>query len=321
MHEETSYIDLAPIPPPLWRITVTEVMPPLPHLDMDLIRTFVAICETGNFSRAAERVHRSPSAVSLQVKKLETMVGRPLFQREARNVLLRPEGERLLGYARQILKLNDTAIAEFLVPPLEGVVRFGAPNDSGAVAVPAILQRFAASHPHVQVDVRLDSGEALFQQCQAGKLDVAVVSRESAPHGPLEVIHREPLVWVGRRNGSAIHTSPLPLALADPGCSWRAMALSALDHVGIPYRVAYSSEHCLGQAAAVEADLAIAPLPISVATGSLEVLGPSHGLPLLGSFSMRLMRRDGAGPAAEALAEHVVQNYRDMADRGQRLFA
>ncbi|MGB0695980.1 MAG: LysR family transcriptional regulator [Rhodospirillaceae bacterium] len=300
---------------------MSAILPPMPHLDMDLIRTFVAICETGNFSRAAERVNRTPSAVSLQVKKLETLVGRALFQRESRSVMLTHDGERLLGYARQILKLNDAAIAQFLAPPMEGIVRFGAPLDSGVVAVPAILQRFAATHPHVQVDVRLDTGDALFARCKDGGLDVAVLSRESAPHGPLQPIHREPLVWVGRKHGQAVHQDPIPLALADPGCSWRAMAVAALDKIGRPYRVAYFSEHCQGQAAAVEADLAVAPLPLSVVKPPLAVLGEEQGLPPLGDFAMRIMVRPEAGAVAEALAEHVTQSYRDMADQGLRLFA
>ena len=115
-----------------------------PGIDLDLARTFVAICDSGNFSKAAERVHRTPSAVSLQVKRLEDMLGRALFRREARSVVLTADGEMLLGYARRLLALSDEAMAHFVLPPMEGKVRLGAPFDSGVIAIPAILAGEAA---------------------------------------------------------------------------------------------------------------------------------------------------------------------------------
>jgi DNA-binding transcriptional LysR family regulator len=288
---------------------------------MDLIQTFVAICEEGNFSRAAERVHRTPSAVSLQVKKLEALLGRSLFDRETRSVRLTGDGEVLLSYARRLLALNDEALTRFRQPDLEGVVRLGAPNDSGVLALPPILRRFAATHPHVRVDVRLDTGRELYRRQSEGELDVIVFSMEAMKTSTLKPVHVEDLVWVGLKGGRAIHQRPLPLALADQGCAWRSMALTALDAAGIPHRVAYASEMCRGQAAAVEADLAIAPLPASAVESPLIRLGAAEGLPPLGRFNIYLTIRDGAGEAAEALADHVTARFHDLFDRGQRLFA
>jgi DNA-binding transcriptional LysR family regulator len=300
-------------------MAATTLLPSL--VDMDLARTFVAICEEGNFTRAADRVHRTPSAVSLQVKKLEGLLNRPLFDRETRMVRLTADGEVLLSYARRLLALNDEVLARFRDAPLEGTVRLGAPNDSGVLALPAILRRFAATHPQVRVDVRLDTGRSLYQRQGAGELDVIVFSMEAMATSSLAPVHVEELVWAGLRGGRAVERRPLPLALADPGCAWRALALAALDRQGIPHRVAYASEMCRGQIAAVEADLAIAPLPASAVTPPLVRLGAAQGLPPLGHFNIYLTVRDDAGPAADALADHVADQFRSLADSGHRLFA
>lgn len=290
------------------------------NLEIDILRTFLVICESGNFSKAAERVHRTPSAVSLQVKKLEEVLGRAMFRREARSVSLTGEGEILLSYARRLLALNDEAVARFLAQPLDGRISFGAPNDSGIFAIPGFLKRFASTHPNVDVDVVLDVSSALRRRCANGELDLVLFTGEGPANA--ETIFAEELVWIGLKQGEAQKRRPLPLALADHGCSWRAAALSALDSADIPYRVAYSSEHCQGQIAAIEADLAIAPLPLTVARSAPFVrLDADWGLPPLGRYEVFLLKRDGAGPATDALARHIGESYREAADRGTRLIA
>ncbi|KXJ50330.1 MAG: LysR family transcriptional regulator [Thalassospira sp. Nap_22] len=290
------------------------------NLDLDLARTFVAICETGNFSRAAEKVHRSASAISLQVKKLETMVGRELFKRETRKVTMTEDGEVLLGYARRLLKLNDEAMSHFHTPEFSGTVRLGVPNDTGVVVIPEILRRFAQTHAHVDIDVHLGPTRTLRQAIHKGDLDIAVFSFD-AELDRQPPIHAEPLVWLGARHGSAIDKRPLPVSMAEPGCYWRTMALKALDDAGVNYRIAYTSEFCQAQIAAVRADLAIAPLPISVISDDLVHLGPSHGLPEIGEYRMTLAKRDGHGAVEEALAEHVIAGFRKISERGMRVFA
>lgn len=293
----------------------------IPHLEIDLARTLVAISETRNFSKAAEQVHRTPSAISLQVKRLEETVGRPLFRRGTRSVSLTSDGETLLGFARRLLKLNEEAMAHFLVPQVEGKVSLGAPHDSGIFAIPGFLKRFASTHPHVEVEVKLDSSASLRRRCAAGELDLVLFTSADGGLPPVEPVYTEALVWIGLRHGEAVHRTPLPLALANQGCAWRAMALAALDAQGIAYRAAYSSEYCQGQIAAVEADLAVAPLPLSVVTPPFVRLGEDFGLPPLGNYTVFMRRRDGAGPVVDALAEHVGASFRDLSGRGNRLFA
>ena len=300
---------------------MSAITPHLPNLDMDLARTFVAICESGNFSRAAERVHRTPSAVSLQVKKLEDMVGRCLFTREPRAVVPTGDGEMLLGYARKLLRLNDEAMARFLLPRIEGHVRLGVPDDTGVFAIPAILKRFASTHPEVAVDVRLDYSTALRRRFEAGELDVAIVGTNEKPDATAEEIHRGRLIWVGLKDGEAMTRTPLPLAVADPGCWWRGAALKALDAAGISYRIAYSSETCNGQLAAVEADLAVAPLPATVVSSSIVAVPATFRLPDISTYKVFMMRRQASGSVAEALARHVADSLKDYCGRGVRVFA
>jgi DNA-binding transcriptional LysR family regulator len=279
-------------------------------LEFDLLRTLVAIADTGSFNRAARAVFRTPSAVSMQMKKLEEQVGRPLFAKDGRSVILTPDGETLVGYSRRILKLAEEALRRFRAPEIEGKITLGTPDDYAGQFLPDILARFAASHPNVEVDVFCQSTRELLERLANGTVDIALVS---AGHGQPSgmAVHREPLVWAGLRHGCAHERSPLPLAVSHLGCCWRKQALAALDEAGIPYRIAYCSHHYSGQLAAVRAGLALAPFPLSTVRGDLKVFGEESGLPPIGHFEIELRRGAGAtGPLYDALASHVVNNFR-----------
>ncbi len=290
----------------------------LPLLENDVLRTFVAITETGSFARAAKAVFRTPSAVSMQIRKLEDTLGRPVFVRDGRSVRLTTEGEALLGYARRILRLSDEAVGLFKAPAVEGVVCIGTPDDFGTRFLPNILSRFARTHPAVDVDVTLDMSNALLDRLDEGDLDLTLVTTAFGPEAldRGRVVYTEPLVWAGLECGCAYEQRPVPLALAPQGCAWRATALASLDEAGIPSRTAYSSPHCAGQMAAIYADLAIAPFPESLIAKPLERLDERHGLPPLGNYNIVLAKRANLGPAAEALARHVVESFRDIARSG-----
>lgn len=284
-----------------------------PVLDLEILRSFVAIAEAGNFTRAASQVFRTPSALSMQIKRLEELVGQPLFIREARRVSLTPEGEAMLGYALRLLKLNHEAINYFTAPELEGTVRLGTPDDIGTRILPQVLTRFSRSHPAVQVNVIVGRSADMLKQLTAGKLDLILVTcgDEGRPEGG-EVVHSEPLVWAGAQAGIAATLSPLPLALASPECPWRQMALEALDRSGPPYRVAYTSAHCAGQEAAMQADLAIGPFPVSLVHPPLQVLGQEHELPPLGEYQIVMLHRGEQGSAPYVLGSHVRSAFKTI---------
>lgn len=195
---------------------------PIPLLDNDVLRTFVAIAETGNFSTAAEAVFRTPSAVSMQIKKLEEQLGATLFLRDARSVSLTRHGEMLLSYARNILALSNEAVSRFIMPELSGVVRLGAPEDIGERLLPSILKSFAESYPGIMVDVTIDMSMGLKKRMEEQRLDLALINCATRPFPTGgEVVFRERLVWAGAKCGSAHRRDPLPISIWEDGCIWR----------------------------------------------------------------------------------------------------
>lgn len=287
----------------------------MPLIDMELYRTFVTISETSSFSKASELVGRTPSAVSMQVKKLETILGVSVFSREGRTVRMTSEGEALLGYARRILKMNEEAVSLFLSPSVEGEVRFGAPSDFGTRFLPTFLSRFARTHPGVNVDVHLDGSPQLHQQMKQGGLDLVLYT--ARPESELvrggEIVFTEPLVWVGLEGGVAYDRDPVPLTVSTSGCPWRRAARVALDSAEKPYRISYTSFHSAGQEAALLADLAIAPFPASVVEPPLQVLDDRHDLPEIGNYHIILAQNPRAGKATQAFAAHVKECFQEMA--------
>lgn len=286
-------------------------------LELDLLRTFVAIVDTGSFKAAADLVYRTPSAISMQVKKLEEIVGRAVFKRDARSVTLTPDGEVLLAYARRLLHLSNEALGHFRKPQFEGVVSLGAPDDYGSRFLPSILKRFATTHPGVVVDVVIDLSVNLRERVKAGKLDLALLSCAPGTEidANVEIVLEEPLVWTGVKGGCAHLSDPLPVSMWEEGCAWRSNAVSALTTVGRDYRVAYMSSHSAGQKAAVLADLAIAPFPKSLVEAPLTPLAEADGLPALSTYCIGLITGTTAGEAAHAVAAHVKSAFQDHQTR------
>jgi DNA-binding transcriptional LysR family regulator len=278
---------------------------PLPLLDLDVLRTFVAIAETGSFTAAANAVFRTPSAVSMQIKKLEETLRCAVFNRDARSVSLTADGEILMGYARRMLAINREAVSKFVVPDVSGVVRLGSPDDYGERVLPAVLKRFAQSHPSVAVDVIIDQSVNLRRRLNERELDITLftVCRNIPPDA--EILLTEPIVWGGARGGCAHMRKPLPVSVWEEGCAWRADALEALGRDGVEYRVAYMSAHTAGQRSAILADLAIAPLPKSFIGDEIVALGPEHGLPQLSNYNLAMIVAPDASAPVRAAADHI----------------
>lgn len=283
---------------------------PLPLLDNDVLRTFVAIAETGNFSTAAEAVLRTPSAVSMQIKKLEEQLKTTLFLRDARSVTLTQHGEMLLSYARRMLALSNEAVSRFVMPELSGVVRLGAPDDIAERLLPKLLKDFGESFPGIMVDVTVDQSLLLRRRMEEQRLDLALINCATRPFPTGgEIIHTEKLVWAGAKCGTAYLRDPLPVSVWEDGCVWRQDALAQLDKHKRPYRIAYASAHTMAQRAAVVSDLAIAPFPRSYVTGDMRILGAKEGLPELISFDIRLLSSPQLSTPAKAVAEGIREAF------------
>ena len=290
---------------------------PLPLLELDILRTFVAIAETGSFSTAASVVYRTPSAVSMQIKKLEEMLGRAVFTRDARSVTLTADGSMLLTYARRLLALNREAVSQFIAPDISGVVRFGSPDDVGERILPSVLKRFAKTHPSISVDVVIDQSANLIKRFEEKRLDITLLTcqKDKLPAGA-EIVLREELVWAGAKGGTAHLCSPLPVSLWEEGCAWRAGAVEGLLKIGREYRVAYMSAHTAGQRAAIQSDLAIAPLPKSFVGDDMIVLGEEDGLPPIGCYDLAMLIGDDAEPPVCAVSDHIRATFENQAETG-----
>ncbi|KXF76897.1 LysR family transcriptional regulator [Paramesorhizobium deserti] len=280
---------------------------PLPILDLDVLRTFVMIAETGSFSAAANAVFRTPSAVSMQIKKLEETLSTTLLERDARSVSLTSDGEMLLGYARRMLTLNREAVAKFVAPTISGVVRLGSPDDIGECVLPFVLKRFAETHPNVTVDVVIDQSVNLRKRIDEHRLDITMINISDAglKTSDIEVLMTEQLVWAGAKGGTAHERNPLPLSMWEEGCVWRANALEVLEKAGREYRVAYMSSHTTGQRSAILSDLAIAPFGKTLLGEGIVPLGPEHGLPPLGTYQLGMIVARDAGQHVQVVAEHL----------------
>ncbi|MVW75822.1 LysR family transcriptional regulator [Pseudomonas xionganensis] len=279
-----------------------------PSIDSELLRTFVAIADHGGFTRAAEMVNRTQSAVSMQMKRLEEdVMQRPLFQREGRQLSLTAEGQLLLGYARRILKLHAEVLSSLRQPHMVGTVRIGTPDDYVMRFMQGILVRFAESYPLVQVELHC---EPSFQLLQRQDLDLTVVTREPGTEIG-QLLRQERLVWA-QAKGSGLHErSPLPLAMFNAQCFCRAWACNGLDALGRDYRIAYTSPSLSAIMAAVSAGLAITAQLQSLITPDLQIIGEAEGLPALPSASIVLLRNERShSQVSETLAEQIVEGFR-----------
>lgn len=281
-----------------------------PLIDTDVLRSFVAIADNASFSRGARQVFRTPSALSMQIKRLEEMLGQSLFIREPRRVRLTAHGELLLGYARRLLALNAEAVECFLAPRIAGEITLGLPDDLSDMALSRALGTLARSQPSLQVHVVAAASTDLRLQAEHGELDAAllVTGSSDVDSDPAELLRNDAMAWAGLAGGTAHRLRPLPLALANHGCSWRRNALDALDAAGINYRVAYSSQNGAGQLAAVRAGLAVAPVPVRLITAPCVTLDTA--LPPLADSHIALIRAPERSPASDALVDALKQAYR-----------
>lgn len=263
------------------------------NLDMAVLRTLVAVSELGSFARASVRIGRSESAVSLQLKKLEEQIGRPLFRRDGRGVALTDTGEVMLTYARRLIELNDESVTAAAGASIEGLVRLGVPQDFADIWLPSALVRFARTHPGIQVETTIDRSPALARKLARGELDLAMTI---APVRPSVSLWSAPLPmrWIGPRGFAVAYTrSPLSLAVFDPPCFFRSAATAALDKAGIPWKVAFSSPNLASLWAAVSGSLGVTVRAPVGLPSQLQALGDEAGLPQLPSVALVMTGHDG----------------------------
>lgn len=283
-------------------------------LDLDQLRTFVAIAEAGSFTRAAEVVHKTQSAVSMQMRRLEERIGKTIFARDGRMSKLTEDGERLLGYARRMVRLSDETLAAFDETELTGTVRLGTPDDYADRFLPEILARFARSNPRVEVSVVCEQSTMLMEMARRAEIDLAIVT--NCGGSEVEVVRQEPLLWVASASHHVEEEDVLPLAMSRPPCIWRTAGLEGLSAIGRKYRVLYTSGNSTAISAAVQAGLAITVLAESALRPGMRVLSEADGFPRLPACEIGMVR-SWSRPAltsatVDKLAEHIVSSLDNL---------
>ena len=283
-------------------------------IDIDQLRTFIAIVETGSFTKAAEFVHKTQSAVSMQMKRLEERLDRPIFARDGRASKLTEDGQRLLDYARRIVKLNVETLAAFSDAELSGRVALGVPDDYADRYLPEIMARFSRAYPGVELTVICEPTVDLIERIDANEVDLAIVTNCDGRR-PAETFRRERLLWVSSNRHPTHLETPLPLALGRPSCVWRRTAIDAMETAGRSFRLLYSSSNAGAVAAAVLAGLAVSVLPESGLRPGMRVLTGAEGFPELPSCRIGLIRNAHEGSAlADALAEHIISSLDNLSE-------
>lgn len=279
------------------------------HLDSDLLRTFVAVAEAGNITRAAEAVGRTQSAVSMQIRKLEEQVGAELFERGSRGVVISRKGDQLLPNARRIIALMDETAAQLEGPALVGQVRIGIPEEYGQSVISHALSTFSRHHRDVEITVSYGCSADNVARLRSGELDLAVVF-EWQDFSDGEILMTDPTVWATSDEHRVHEETPIPIALYGSSGWCRAFAVRSLEQRGIPYRVAYHSDTNGGLKLAVTSGLAIAPISRSNIPPGCRELTVADGFGDIDSSHVVLRRsRTAKGAVVEGMATCIREAF------------
>jgi DNA-binding transcriptional LysR family regulator len=278
------------------------------NIDTLTLQSFLAVAETGSFTRAASRVGRTQSAISQQMAKLENGLGKPLFIR-GKSLALTSEGHIFHGYARQIFAMHREALDRFKEPDLEGEVRFGLPEDFASVFLSDVLADFARIHPRILLHIECDLTLNLFERFKNQELDLVLVKMtrpDDFPNG--QEVWMEPLEWVGDES-LVKRDKPVSLVLSPQPCVYRASAIKALEAAGFNWHLIFSSSSYAGQAAAVKAGMGLTVLPRMMVPKDLAIVLSEH-LPELDDIHVSLLKHSDDNPAINSFEQFVLQKLR-----------
>jgi len=274
------------------------------------LECFLAVTETGSFTRAADKVSRTQSAVSQQVTKLESQIGKSLFVR-GKNLTLTSEGEILLTYARKIIQLNRDAMDRFKQPELQGEVRFGLPEDFASVFLSEVLTEYASLHPRMLLNVECDLTLNLFDRFKKKEFDLVLVKMnrpEDFPNGM--DVWSEALEWVGNKELLDLDDQAIPLVLSPQPCVYRARAIHALEKMNKKWRIVFSSHSYAGTVAAVKAGMGVTVLPRNMVPDDLQIIRSNTGIPNLDDTHISLLKHHDKNLAVNSFETFVVERLK-----------
>lgn len=279
-------------------------------MDLELLRAFVAVAETGGFSPAARSLNRTQSAVSLQIKRLEERMGAVLFERSSRRVVLSEAGGGFLPYARRMLRLQAEAQEAVGRSAQKEVLRFGLPDEQALAYLADLLGPFYRAHPEVQLAIHCDPSDLLVERLGDGLLDLVLAIRHSTTSGG-EHVASQPLVWVAGKDFDLDPEAPLPLAAHAEGCPYRAEGIGQLTRTGRDWQISFTSQSPTGINLAIRAGLGVTVKALRSVPDGCRVLGEAEGLPALQPATIELHRNPATNSlAAEALARKLIAAVR-----------
>lgn len=280
------------------------------NIPTDLLRTFVKAIDSGSFTRAGDLVGRTPSAISLQIKRLEAITDAILFQRDAHKLQLTADGRTVAQFARRILSLNDELLSNLRQPLVSGRVRLGAPHEYTASLLPEFLGKFAQANPNVMLEVTSDLSKNLLRRQLAGEFDLVIALHEDSASPGGRLVYTEPLVWVGSMDHASHLQTPLPLVLAPPPCIYRNRILQSLNQAQRACRIVYLSSSYNGISAAVRAGIGVTVMAGSAIPPNSKTFAERDGLPDLGKLELRLHKAQGSiSEALLRLEEYIAGSF------------
>ena len=280
-------------------------------LDLAALRALVAIADSGGVTRAAALLHRTQSAVSMQIKRLEDVLDTPLLDRTGRGVAPTAAGEQLVGYARRMLALNDEAWSRLTHEAFEGEITLGVPHDVVQPAIPQVLRRFAAGFPRMSLHLITANTSELRARHARGAVDVIVTTERAVGRGG-EVLDRRTLRWLGAPGGRANRNRPLPIAF-ERDCIFRPDVTARLSAAGIAWRMVTDTASLRTVEAVVCADLAVHAMLEGSSTGGMVHLGADAGLPVLEDWCIGLYVPPVASAPIEAIGALLQEGYGPLA--------
>ncbi|WP_448660857.1 transcriptional regulator LrhA [Enterobacter hormaechei] len=281
---------------------------PIMNLDLDLLRTFVAVADLNTFAAAAAAVCRTQSAVSQQMQRLEQLVGKELFARHGRNKLLTEHGIQLLGYARKILRFNDEACMSLMFSNLQGVLTLGASDESADTILPFLLNRISSVYPKLALDVSVKRNAFMVEMLKENEVDLVVTTHRPGQFDSL-TLRTSPTHWYCAAEYVLQKGEPIPLVLLDEPSPFRDMVLAALNEAGIPWRLAYVASTLPAVRAAVKAGLGVTARPVEMMSPDLRVLGQSEGLPSLPDTEYLLCHNAASNNELAKVVFEAMENY------------
>ncbi|QJQ15329.1 transcriptional regulator LrhA [Enterobacter hormaechei] len=281
---------------------------PIMNLDLDLLRTFVAVADLNTFAAAAAAVCRTQSAVSQQMQRLEQLVGKELFARHGRNKLLTEHGIQLLGYARKILRFNDEACMSLMFSNLQGVLTLGASDESADTILPFLLNRISSVYPKLALDVSVKRNAFMVEMLKENEVDTVVTTHRPGQFDSL-TLRTSPTHWYCAAEYVLQKGEPIPLVLLDDPSPFRDMVLAALNEAGIPWRLAYVASTLPAVRAAVKAGLGVTARPVEMMSPDLRVLGQSEGLPSLPDTEYLLCHNAASNNELAKVVFEAMENY------------